>query len=444
MRLSVQGCLILWLCLFALIVPSTASADLTSGNEKYVQNCKGSSYDYGDPVATWVAGMEANGYVKAWVSEGMNSSGNCWTGTGGVCPASHPYYTGDKNGNGSPICASENQCEAPYVMIETEPGSGVFYCGLPPQEPEACHENGEIYDPQTEQCVTECEHGMFNGSCLLPPEDNSECNSDSPDYRGEIVLGYGQSPVPACGDFDQCSGDTPGQVGMVNGELRCIPEDYGVPQCQGDTITVIDEYGFICEPLENQPEEEPDAPEEPNTDTDGDGEPDEYQRENDPESVDKGLDKINEGVGETNNKLDGMNDLLDKIGKGIAKSNELQDEANGVADESRDTLKEINDKLDAPEDGFNTEGLLGIPTMTETANSFKTAVLGNELIQSVGGLTEIPSHTSCPVWTIPATDYWEAKPMNVHCDILEEYRGTFSVIFMFFWTGIAIYAFLRA
>lgn len=184
--------------------------------------------------------------------------------------------------------------------------------------------------------------------------------------------------------------------------------------------------------------------EEPNTDTDGDGEPDEYDPGNDPTSVDKGINQVNQGMNEANDKLDGANDRLDKISKGIAKSNELQDEANGVANDARNTLKEINDKLDAPEGGFNTEGLLGIPTMTETATSFKTAVLGNELIQSVGGLTEIPSHTSCPVWTIPATDYWEAKPMNVHCDILEEYRGTFSVIFMFFWTGIAIYAFLRA
>ncbi|WP_372985508.1 hypothetical protein [Marinobacter sp.] len=316
---------------------------------------------------------------------------------------------------------------------------------MPPQEPEECYENGEIYDAQNQQCVQSCPEGSLNGVCLELPANNEEnCNAESPDYQG--FIGNGNTKMNLCESNRQCEG---GAFGVVNGTPACIPDEYGPPTCDVSTVAVLDEYGFVCADPQDAPEpgQEPDEwwkDEEPNTDTDGDGEPDEYDPGNDPTSVDKGINQVNQGVSETNDKLDGANDRLDKISKGIAKSNELQDEANGVADDTRNTLKEINDKLDAPEDGFNTEGLLGIPTLTETATSFKTAVMGNELIQSVSGLKDLPSHTSCPVWTIPATDYWEAKPMNVHCDILEDYRGTFSVIFMFFWTGIAIYAFLRA
>lgn len=312
------------------------------------------------------------------------------------------------------------------------------------EAPEQCQELGKLYDPTTESCVLECEHGMFNGSCLLPPEENTDCNKDSPDYRGEVVLGYGTSPIPACGDFDQCSGDTPGQVGFVNGELRCIPEDYGIPSCQGDSITVIDEYGFVCEPLSDVPQE-PETPEEPNTDTDGDGTPDEYQRENDPESVDKGLDKVQDGISDTNTKLDGTNKRLDKVGKALEGVNDNLKDGLGTANQ---TLNSINDTLDnafnAPEGGFSSEGLNVIPTLTETATGFKQAIMGNELIQAVGGLAEIPAQTSCPVWTVPSTPISDPQTITVHCDILEDNRGVFSLLFMFFWTGVALFAFLRA
>ena len=126
------------------------------------------------------------------------------------------------------------------------------------------------------------------------------------------MTGYGTSPVKMCGDYDQCSGDKPGQVGFVNGELRCIAEDYGVPKGKNGTIGGFGNYGFAGQTLENLPEE-PDTPEDPNTDTYGDGKPDEYDRTNDPESVEKGLDKIEKAIKEGNAKTDTSNGHLGKI-----------------------------------------------------------------------------------------------------------------------------------
>lgn len=442
MRLSVQGCLILWLCLFSA---AALSATPPGTYRAYHYNYGHSQFHgYGSAQSAIQAGADVmcrnhdsneitqtETYEPQPTGEYRHSKWRVECLREGSSPATYywsAYY------NNPPSCP-EGEVWDPATQ----------QCTTGPKEPEECYENGEIYDAQNQQCVQSCPEGSLNGVCLELPANNEEnCNADSPDYQG--FIGNGNTKMNLCESNRQCEG---GAFGVVNGTPACIPDEYGPPTCDVSTVAVLDEYGFVCADPQDAPEpgQEPDEwwkDEEPNTDTDGDGEPDEYDPGNDPTSVDKGINQVNQGVSETNDKLDGANDRLDKIGKGIAKSNELQDEANGVADDARNTLKELNDKLDAPEDGFNTEGLLGIPTLTETATSFKGAVLGNELIQSVSGLKDLPSHTSCPVWTIPATDYWEAKPMNVHCDILEDYRGTFSVIFMFFWTGIAIYAFLRA
>jgi hypothetical protein len=62
-------------------------------------------------------------------------------------------------------------------------------------------------------------------------------------------------------------------------------------------------------------------------------------------------------------------------------------------------------------------------------------------------VTTIPTigtSTTCPTWKIPANDYWDALTLDVHCAILEDYRSTLSVLFLFFWTVVAIFLFLRA
>ncbi|MDK8463093.1 hypothetical protein [Marinobacter sp. SS13-12] len=318
-------------------------------------------------------------------------------------------------------------------------------CLPPSQEPEECYENGEIYDAQNQQCVQSCPEGSLNGVCLQQPANNDEnCNADSPDYQGFIGNGYAKKNL--CESQQQCEG---GSFGLVNGTPACIPDEYGPPTCDVGTVAVLDEYGFVCADPQDAPEpgQEPDEwwkDEEPNTDTDGDGEPDEYDPGNDPTSVDKGLNKINQGIAEGNKNSKGTNDRLDKIGKGVAKSNELQDEANGVANDTRNTVKEINEKLDGPDDGYNTEGLGDAPTFAESSERLQASIAGNPTIQAVTTIPSIASNNTCPVWTIPATDYWSAMPIDSHCTVLNDHRGLLSMLFIAVWTLAAVFVFLRA
>lgn len=437
MRVSVQGCLILLLCFWATSAHAANDSHLPCLSDVLTECQNWSGY----PNATCrvASGLTHEGFK--YVEFHHYAEGWKFFGSGKECACEDQWsHEGtDKTECGScDVAGGWFQAPGAYA-----PDSGTEYAQphqcVKNREPGECSDLGkaEVISEQGAFCVTECEHGMFNGACLPPPEPETECNQDSPDYRGELVLGYGQPPIPACGDFDQCSGDTPGQVGLVNGELRCIPENYGVPECKGDSITVIDEYGFVCEPLSNQPEE-PETPEEPNTDTDGDGQPDEYNPDNDPNIHRKQLDDLTEQQRQANDSLEN----LEKLGKG---TNSRLDDIKQNTRDTADRLQEIQDGMEVPEGGFSLDKLKNVvPTLTDTANNFKAAVMGTDIVQSVSGLTQIPSQTSCPVWTIPATDYWEAMPMNIHCDILEQYRGTFSVIFLFFWTGIAIFTFLRA
>lgn len=351
-------------------------------------------------------------------------------------------------------------------------------CSAPEQPPEECREQGLAHDPTTKTCVETCEHGVMNGACLPPPEPENECTNDSPDYRGEIVTGYGTTPVKMCGDYDQCSGDKPGQVGFVNGELRCIAEDYGVPKCKNGTIGVIDNYGFACQTLENQPEE-PDTPEAPNTDTDGDGEPDEYDRTNDPESVEKGLDKIEKAIKEGNAKTDTSNGHLSKIesatksiadnvasleqmgkngelagggggssGGGEGLKNEAGEDYLGdladIKQNTKDTADTLNDIKEGPEGGYNTDGLGDAPTFGESSERLQQAIVNHPTIQAVTTIPSIASNNTCPVWTIPATPVWDAMAIDSHCQILTDHRGLLSILFIAVWTLAAVFVFLRA
>lgn len=359
----------------------------------------------------------------------------------------------DTSGNACPqhCLPGYVQTEAPYnPNAGTEYSTG-FDC-MVERTNEECQELGKAkVDSQFgSYCVNECAHGVFNGVCLQPPEDDPECSKDSPDYRGEVVLGYGQDPIPACGDFDQCSGDQPGQVGFVNGELRCIPEDYGVPECKGDTITVIDEYGFVCESLQNKPED-PETPEDPNTDTDGDGEPDEYDPDNDPNINRKQLDDLKDGQATANQSLSnlenlgkGTNKRLDGIGEGIDKGNKELGRIEANTGKSATELEVMNEKLDDPDSGYDTSSLGDAPTFAESSERLKTSIATNPTIQAVTTIPSISSNNTCPVWTIPSTQFWEAMPIDSHCQILSDHRGLLSMLFIAVWTLAAVFVFLRA
>jgi len=242
---------------------------------------------------------------------------------------------------------------------------------------------------------------------------------------------------------------------------------------------VIDEYGFICagidEPEDNEP---PQEPEEPNTDTDGDGEPDEYQRENDPDSVDKALDKVADAIGEGNAKTDQSNQHLGNIesavksiaadvssleqmgkngelsgGGGSSGSGEGLQNPDGedylgdlsdIKQNTKDTADRLTELKDGPEGGYNTDGLGDAPTFSESSDRLQLAITSNPTIHAVTTVPSIASNNTCPVWTIPATDYWQAMPIDSHCQILDDHRGMLSMLFIAVWTIAAVFVFLRA
>lgn len=407
---TIQGCLILWLCCSA---PAYASIwdDVTT---KQV-NCS----------------VTCNQFPET-VNEGKLcrlDNTTCSNGAGGGGPGistfsftAVPYSTDE-------VCDSQSPDynEATCIMNGGEPVEP------DPVEPQDCFENGDRYDNTTQTCVTDCPNGELNGLCLNPPQDD-ECDTDSPDYKGSY--NFGNETKRFCDSSPSCPGGTPG---FVNGALTCIPDDYGPPECPSDGVLVIDEYGFVCDGMNDTPEPEPEEPKEPNTDTDGDGQPDEYQRENDPNSTDDAIDRVGEGVGETNNKLDGVNDRLDKLGKGIEGVNENLNEGLGAAN---DSLSEINEKLDMSD--ATTPDVPEAGTIAESGLRLKNAVLGHPLISSVTTIPDVAAVTQCPTWTIPGNRFWNDLTIDAHCAAIEGVRGMLSVIFIAMWTLVAGVVFLRA
>ncbi|NVD34706.1 hypothetical protein [Marinobacter lutaoensis] len=418
-RLLVQRCLILGLCLFS----SVSSADYFRYRAGY------GLFEFPTPQAACDSLGWFNPVVFIQTGDlpsepgGFAEYGKCDDHGVNVGSVDALRFAGD-----DPL---EPQCPSPNFI---DPDSGE--CVSPIDDPRQCYEQGLIFDADPGRCVQDCPDGQLNGVCLEDIGDNAEeCNSDSANYKGYI--GNGVTRYNLCTSNMECDG---GAFGLVNGTPACIPDEYGPPTCPSDGVVVIDEFGFVCESVSDAPEE-PEIPEEPNTDTDGDGVPDEYRRENDPTSVDKGLDNVRDGISETNDKLDGSNQRLDKVVNALDAANDNLVEGFGTANE---TLNDINDKLDGPEGGYNTDGLGDAPTFQESAERLRTIIATNSTIQAVTTIPSIASNNTCPVWIIPATDYWSAMTMDSHCQILNDHRGLLSTIFIAVWTLAAVFVFLRA
>lgn len=471
-RLSVQRLLILWLCLFS--VESFALPVAPEGWVQYssTRKCTGGWID-GNYVETQQSYDDAHGCAERdegslksyWLPRCRGDHQRCEFYAVEDIP---PYKSGSYLG--------QQQWTARYTE------SIFYYNGR--NEPEYCKEQGLNYDPNADdgaECQQFCAHGSLDGTCLPPPEPEQECTPDSPDYRGKLVVGYGTEPTAMCGDYDQCQGGEGGSVGFVNGELRCIADDYGAPKCKGGTIGVIDDYGFACETLQDQPD--PEVAEQPNTDTDGDGEPDEYQRENDPESIEKAIDKLNETVADGNTTSETSNQHLSKIEKALGgidsnvaalktmgENGELagggggsggdgaglindqgEDYLGDLADikqntrDSADVLQAFEESNEAPEGGFDSSELDNIvPTFEQSGAQFKAAIMNLPIAQSFQDFANISENNVCPVYTLPATPISGSIDMDIHCRVIAEYGALIQAMFMFFWVGLAFFVFFRA
>lgn len=425
MRLSFQRCLILGCCLVLYSLPSHAGWNLYAQKCLYSNERTQACADQGQAVVesrniaaywSWYGGANYTGAYKGRVNVYQ------WDGQGDVpeCPDS-------SEGCNSHVAS----CSAPNY---TDPDTGE--CSAP-VDPEACYEQGQIFDAEYSRCVLDCPNGQLNGVCLQDISENTdECTVDSPDYQGH--LGNGNTRYNICSSNMQCDG---GAFGLVNGTPACIPDEYGPPTCPAGGALVIDEYGYVCDSVNDAPEPT-EEPKEPNTDTDGDGQPDEYLRENDPNSTDDAVDGVANAVESSNNKLDGANNRLDRVGKGIDK---LDQTIRSEGSQTQGILQEIRDGQKAPEGGFNPDGFGGlVPTFEETIAGFKSAVDQMPQVVALVEFTDIGTNNSCPVYTLPETPVSGPIVMDIHCDVFEDYRGVLSGLFLFFWVGIALFIFFKA
>jgi len=367
-------------------------------------------------------------------------------------------------------------CSDGYVSDITE---GTNFDCIVPRQPEECYEVGRAFNAPQQQCSDECEFGMLDGFCLAPLEEEDTCTPGSEGFVGSY--GSGNQQVHVCGPASQECKDSGGTFGIVNGQATCLPEEYGAPQCKSGSVNdvlVNDGYGFVCETVgdpdsDQEPPEEP----EPNTDTDGDGIPDEYQRENDPDAGNKQRDEIIEGQAKGNEALEGISDRLDQlveigkegnrhldgIGGGVGELVEMgragelaggggsgggeglvDDDGNHYLADIEQNTRETADALEGPEGGYNTDGKGDASTFGETADRLRLLISDHPTISAVTSVPTIASNTSCPVYTLPANEYFGALTMSVHCQIFDDYRGQLGALFMAIWTLAAVMVFLRA
>lgn len=291
-------------------------------------------------------------------------------------------------------------------------------CEVPTSTPNQCYEQNLAYDPNTSQCKEVCENGELDGVCLNPVPDNEEtCNESRPDYKG--YLGNGNNRINFCANDMQCEG---GDFGLVGDQLACIPNEYGAPECSGKEVLTKTRYGFYCNPLQPESnEEEPETPREPNEDTDGDGQPDNYNPDLDPSSIDKQLDQTNK--------------KLDKVGDGIGKINSKLDLIYGAADElvkQGESVEEgLNDAADMIENNTAGTGKLGDDglDLTENTDIQVPDILGDYTDVADPVVSECPAPRELVLGVGTFQVVW-----TPWCNFAEQIRP--FVIFMFTFMGV--------
>ena len=342
----------------------------------------------------------------------------------------------------------DTTCPAGQSGNFTNSGSGWNWSCFDDPPPEEC---GNDDGKSPEQCACESGGGGWlsigsqgDGECFDPPEDN-QCDASSPDYKGTI------DGTPVCtGDDEDCGPD--GIFVIVNGVRSCVNQSNDPPDCGGAVATYDDQNGYECaQPrADNDDNQGPDNNELEN-DQDGDGTPDASDPDVDGDGTPNESDPDYEGqkidTSELENKLDELRESqelkLENIGLKLDKVNQnlgtMKNKLTGIDD----NVKAMSDYV--TEDTEPVSDRTGdTPTISETSERIQNALYNHSFISSVMTIPTVSSSTSCPVYTLPATKFWTAIPINIHCTILEENRQTLSLLFTGLWTLMAAMVFLRA
>src|SRR5690554_2750442 len=195
MRVSVQGCLILLLCLCSFnwayasdpVYEKSEIIDCAL-NDQGVRDCNYKRFSDGRS-ANQIVADRAEDHRSACLAvasfcsvEVIQTDGNLHAIGTMYGYETDPCDAWSHEGIQDTECGT---CKAGYIQVEGTGYQAPFQCMLN-REPGECSAIGKA-EAQTSEgafCVEECEHGMLNGVCLPPPEPEKECTKDSPDYRG--------------------------------------------------------------------------------------------------------------------------------------------------------------------------------------------------------------------------------------------------------------------
>lgn len=139
-------------------------------------------------------------------------------------------------------------------------------------EPEECVENGQLFEPKTQQCVTECASGSsLDSYCLIAPE--ASCSPSSADYLG--TAGWGDDHRYVCSGESSCgAGESYAFREQDDGSWSgfCVSDESNPPVCPDgfDGVLEIYDNGFACGSL-NEEKADPTRNDSSDGDSDGDG-----------------------------------------------------------------------------------------------------------------------------------------------------------------------------
>lgn len=480
MRLFVQGCLIV---LFIFSLPAHANNPVRGSIPTY-QNCKGPSYNYN--ISPQTDASSRNLVVVSVIYDGMGSKSgntNCYEFSYYACPVSASHYTGTKDQYGFPLCVK-------------------------PKEPEDCFESGQVFDPNTKECTLSCPNGQLNGQCLENPQSNcdhhssdfigyvgsggsavcgnqvTECNAAGGQFGifngSAVCVSEDYGPPPICGPNEVSVYDTygftcgpilggDGNPQWQDGEPNEDTDGDGIPDTfNPNLLNNYEMLQMVGGNIFNQ-----------NNHIINQNNITNHNLTNINNSVNNLNQTINQQGEQANQNLEGIAGILGQIagdvsdiatngipGTGDGSGGDGGDGGDGTGDGTGEgegvelgtiegLLGDANDKqdgtnekldkiIDGEEGGLSTEGLGDAPGFGDSIGRLQTAFFDHPTIQKVTTLPSLAEGSSCPVFTIPANDYWDALTMDMHCTVLEDYRGMLSGMFLFFWTVLAIFAFLRA
>src|SRR5690554_2391385 len=375
-------------------------------------------------------------------------------------------------------------------------------------KPEECFETGQVWNPVTKQCTLNCPNGQLNGQCLENPESNcgpdspdymgaigpggsAVCESQFNECQGgggqlgifngnSVCISDDYGPPTLCGPgqisvFDSygftCApivGSENGNPQWQDGELKEDTDGDGVPdRFNPNLVNSSEMLQLVGGNIFNQ-----------NNHIINQNNITNHNLTNINNSVNNLNQTINQQGEQANQNLEGIAGILGQIagdvsdiatngipgtgggdggdggdggtggdGTGEGEGVELGT-IEGLLGDANDKQDGTNEKLDkiinGEEGGLSTEGLGDAPGFGDSIGRLQTAFFDHPTIQKVTTLPSLAEGSSCPVFTIPANDYWDALTMDMHCTVLEDYRGMLSGMFLFFWTVLAIFAFLRA